>query len=974
MIPFHERIATRLPIYDEARAADLLDGLAKAMQSEPRLASAAEFLKTSTELRNFLGAALSGAPYLAVLAKRDPELLADCLLADPDEHLSEAEGALASAMREAANSKEALALLRRFKRRLALLAGLADLGGVWSTEQGLAAMSDGAEATVRQAVGFLFRQAREAGQVAGDMPGGEAAGYLVIGMGKLGAHELNYSSDIDLIVFYDAERAGLAPGIEPSAFFVKLTRELVRLLQEHTGDGYVFRTDLRLRPDPGATQIALSTDAALTYYESFGQNWERAALIKARVVAGDGELGREVLTHLSPFIWRKYLDYAAIADIHAMKRRVHAHKGHGKVAVAGHDIKLGRGGIRDIEFFAQTQQLIAGGRHPELRTRGTIETLRALAQGGWVAEGTAEELISAYLFLRRVENRLQMIGDQQTHVVPEDAGEIRRVAALSGYAHSDAFAEALRSELVLVETHYEALFEKLPQMPAVAPRIVLPSDEGDPAALEALKGAGFQNPDAAIAAVRAWQSGRYPATRSSRARERLGEFLPHLLDAFGRTAEPDLALATFDKVIADMPAGVQLFSLLAANPSLTRLIADIMGTAPRLASILGKRPRLLDAVLDPGFFGTVPTPAKLREIVERALAEAGDYQDALDRARIVGREQGFLIGVRVISGTLSAEQAGSAYATLAETLIETLSARVQSELEHQHGKMADGRVAVLAMGKLGGREMTAGSDLDLITVYDFKGEAASSEGARSLPGTQYYTRFTQRLIAALSAQTAEGSLYQVDMRLRPSGNQGPVATRLSSFVDYQDHSAWTWEHLALTRARVISGPDDLREDIARTILGVLRRPRDRAAVAADVRAMRGKIEEEKATVDIWDLKHVRGGLVDLEFIAQFLEIVSADRHPQVLDQNTVAALGRLLEAGVLSLGDADVLIPAATLYHSLTQCLRLCLDKPFVPAGAPRALKDLLARATDMPDFATLEAMLKDTLESVHRAFDRIVA
>ncbi len=361
----------------------------------------------------------------------------------------------------AAAPKEIMAALRRYKRRIALLIGLADLGGVWPTEETLRAMSLAAEAAVAQAVKFLFRQARSAGQIVGSSPAA-LEGYFVIAMGKLGGRELNYSSDIDIIVFYDAERAGLAPDIEPSAFFVRLTRELVRLLQEHTGDGYVFRTDLRLRPDPGATQVALSTDAGLTYYESFGQNWERAALIKARIIAGDIEAGEEFLRQLDPFIWRKYLDFAAIADIHAMKRRVHAHKGHGTIAVAGHDIKLGRGGIRDIEFFAQTQQLIAGGRHPELRTRGTVETLEELAKGGWIEPKTAAELTEAYFFLRRVENRLQMIGDQQTHVVPDAPDELRRLAALSGFANADAFADALVAELSTVETHYGGLFEKLP--------------------------------------------------------------------------------------------------------------------------------------------------------------------------------------------------------------------------------------------------------------------------------------------------------------------------------------------------------------------------------------------------------------------------------------------------------------------------------------------------------------------------------
>jgi len=567
-----------------------------------------------------------------------------------------------------------------------------------------------------------------------------------------------------------------------------------------------------------------------------------------------------------------------------------------------------------------------------------------------------------------------MIGDQQTHILPNEPEELRRVAALSGFTDADAFADTLVAELARVETHYGALFEKLPALPEAAPSIVLPSDEGDPAALAALEKLGFRNPQQAIAAVRAWQSGRYPATRSARARERLTEFLPSLLDTFGRTAEPDHALGTFDKVMAEMPAGVQLFSLLAANPSLLRLMADIMGTAPRLASILARRPRLLDAVLDPGFFGAVPTPAKLKELVVKALARASDYQDALDRARIVGREQGFLIGVRVISGTVSASQAGAAYATLAETLIETLAARVEAELERQHGAMPEGKAVVVAMGKLGSREMTAASDLDLITVYDFAGEGVQSAGPKSLPGSHYYTRFTQRLIAALSAQTPEGSLYQVDMRLRPSGSQGPVATRLVRFIDYQRNSAWTWEHLALTRARVVSGPPELRQTIDRTISEVLRRPRDRAQVAADVRIMRDKIEEEKGTRDIWDLKHVRGGLIDIEFLAQFLQVVRAHEHPEVLEQNTVGALSKLLQGGVISLADAEVLIPAATLYHTLTQCLRLCLDKPFVPNEASRVLKDLLARASDMPDFVTLESNLRDTLSAVHTLYNRIVA
>ena len=968
MTAFADRITECPEICDAARGTDVLDGVLTSLRETPGLEAAAD-IAASPKLKALLEAVFSAAPYLAALSTRAPELLADCLTRDCDTHLSEAGAALSVDVASAPGAKEVMALLRRYKQRSALLTALADLGGVWSTETTLKALSEAADVTVHAAVAYLFRKAHEAGEISSPDP----RGYFIIAMGKLGAMELNYSSDIDFMVFYDAERAGLTDGAEPSRFFVKLTRELVRLVQEGTADGYAYRTDLRLRPDPGATQIALSTEAGLTYYESFGQNWERAALIKARIMAGDAVLGEDFLDQLSPFIWRKYLDFAAVSDIHAMKRRVHAHKGHGAIAVAGHDIKLGRGGIRDIEFFAQTQQLIAGGRHPELRTRGTLETLAGLAEGQWIEKQAAEDLTAAYLLFRRIENRLQMVGDQQTHIIPSDPAELDRVARLSGFDVTEDFGDALLTQFKLVEAHYGALFEKIPEPATSAPGIVV-ADDTDPGALASLEELGFTNPAAAVSAIQAWQSGRYAATRSAKSRERLTKFLPHLLEAFSRTAEPDLALATFDKVIARLPAGLQLFSLFAANPSLLRLVADIMGTAPRLARIIGRRPRLLDVVLDPGFFGAVPTEPELKDIVSGAIGQAADYQDALDLARVVGREQGFLIGVRVMSGTISARQAGAAYAALAETLIEVLSDRVADELVLQHGHMPGGETAVIAMGKLGGNEMSAASDLDLITVYDFDDGDKQSDGARSLPGTQYYTRYTQRLIAALSAPTAEGSLYEVDMRLRPSGSQGPVATKLSGFIDYQEKSAWTWEHLALTRARVVTGPAALRKAIDDTIGQVLTRPRDRVAVAAEVQTMRGKIAQEKGTADIWSLKQVRGGLIDLEFIAQFLQLINAAERPDVLDQNTETALTKLSDAGVLSPDDAEILIPAARLYFTLTQVLRLCLDKPFVAADAPLALRELLARATETPDFDALEVRLKDTLAAVHAAFDRIIA
>ncbi len=802
-----------------------------------------------------------------------------------------------------------------------------------------------------------------------------AAGYIVIAMGKYGAGELNYSSDIDLIVFYDPERTRLAPEVEPQSFFVRLTRDLVQLMEERTGDGYVFRTDLRLRPDPGATQLALSREAALIYYEGVGQNWERAALIKARACAGDLEAGRRLLEDLAPFIWRKYLDYAAIADIHAMKRQIHAHKGFGRIAVAGHNIKLGRGGIREIEFFVQTQQLIAGGRQRDLRTSQTLEALKRLAARGWIKEAVGAELAEAYLFLREIEHRLQMVADEQTQEVPDDPQRLLSFALFCGFADMEAFAAALRARLETVQRHYAALFEDSPELTPGGVNMVFAGEEDDPATVAALKAMGYSQPGQVLATMRGWHHGRYPAVRTPRAREMLTEVQPLLITALAGTADPDRAFASFDRFLSELPAGVQLFSLWRANPNLLRLLADMLGTAPRLARILSRRRRLLDAVLDPGTLGMLPTADELDRLIATEIGSGEhDMQYVLDRARVTGSEQQFLIGIRVLSGAIKANQAGGAYALLAERLIDHLKGATERELVRTHGRVPGGGAAVIGMGKLGGREMTAASDLDLILVYDFDPAATQSAGARPLAPTHYYTRLTQRLITALSSATAEGALYEVDMRLRPSGQQGPVATQLSSFIEYQAKEAWTWEHLALTRARVVAGPPELKARVEVAIRAALTKPRDRAKVAADVHDMRQRIAKEKGSENIWELKQVRGGLIDLEFMAQYLQLVNAAGHPEVLDQSTVEAFRRLREAGLLAAAHADILIPATRLVHDLTQILRLCVEGPFDPAAAPKGLEALLARAGDAASFAELEGRLRAVLKDVAGLFDAIVA
>lgn len=926
----------------------------------------------SPALEALLAGLAEGSPYLWELATAEPGRLVAVLEADPEQHFAALLAKTGKATAAAKNEAAAMRLLRQMKAEAALLIALADIGGAWPVMRAARALTELADAAVGAALRFLLLEAVERGRLKPPDPKApeEGSGYIVLAMGKMGAHELNYSSDIDLIVFYEPAAPALADPDNAAAFHVRITRGLVKLLQERTADGYVFRVDLRLRPDPASTQIAVSTDAALNYYGSVGQNWERAAMIKARACAGDIAPGEAILQQLSPFIWRKYLDFAAVADIEAMKRQIHAYRGHEDIAVEGHNIKLGRGGIREIEFFVQTQQLIAGGRHPELRGRDTLAMLAALADGGWIGADARNDLGAAYQFLRTIEHRLQMVADDQTHTLPAEREGLERFARFSGFKDRDAFARALVGHLRKVQKHYAQLFEaeRGDERP-----LSFAQDRDDRETLDRLGAMGFRRPQEASAVVRRWLSGGYAALRSEFSRTQFAELVPALLDRLARSENPDTALNAFDLFIGGMQRGARLFSLLKQNPDLVTLVALTLGTAPRLAAILSRQPEAMDALLEPTFFGALPDEDKLSAELQRSLKEAGAYEDFLDRLRMFSQEQMFLIGARILSGTVSAEQAGGAFARLADVVIRALVRTVEENFAQAHGRIRGQQVALLALGKLGGREMTATSDLDLIIVYDFDAEHPQSDGARSLYGAQYFARLTQRLISALSSQTNYGALYQVDMRLRPSGRSGPVATSIESFKSYQENEAWTWEHMALTRARVVSAPPGFAARVEAGIREVLARPRDPGAIADDVVEMRQAIAKEKGEGVRWDLKYAAGGLVDLEFIAQYLQLAHAASRPDILDTSTARVLDKAWRLGVLSAEDADVLRPAARLYHNLTQVLRLALEGPFDPKTAGAGLLGLLCRAADLPNFATLDAHLADTQQKVRASFNRIL-
>jgi glutamate-ammonia-ligase adenylyltransferase len=916
----------------------------------------------------------SSSTYLWGLARIDPALLVRLLETDPDERLAQIRAAAAD-VPPTATDAEAMRLLRMMKAEAALLIALADIGGVWDVMRVMAAMTDVADTAVATALRHVLRQAARAGKLALSDPANpeSGCGLFVLAMGKMGAFELNYSSDIDLIIFFDPETAALPAGLETGPFFVRLSRQLIRLLQHPTEHGYVFRVDVRLRPDPASTQIAISVPAALEYYESRGRNWERAALIKARICAGDRAAGAAFIANLSPFIWRKYLDFVALSDIHEMKRQIHAYRGHSAVAVEGHNIKLGRGGIREIEFFVQTQQLIAGGRNPRLRCRETLVALRGLADGGWIDEATCADLQDAYRFLRTVEHRLQMVADEQTHTLPSRRDELDGFARFLGYKDRDALAGVLLRHLQAVESRYASLFEHT--SPATAERrgLVFPREADAKETLAKLSEMGFRNPLGVSGTVRRWLAGDPRGVKGDTAQAQFAELVPLLIDHIARADKPDAAVAAFDRFLGNLHGGARLFSLLRQNPDLVALVARVLGTAPRLADTLALHPDVLDPLIDPAFFGAVPRPERLAASLAASLAEADSYEDFLDRVRRFAQEQAFLIGARILSGTVSAQQAGEAFAAVAETTVGTLHAKVAEIVRASHGQVRPGDAVVLAMGKLGGREMTANSDLDLIVVYDFDPAHPESDGERPLHATHYFARLTQRLIGALTTRTNYGRLYEVDLRLRPSGRSGPVATSVASFESYQRNEAWTWEHLALTRARVVSGAPALAGRVETVIRDVLRIQRDARALASDVVNMRRAIAAEKGDGARWDLKYAAGGLIDLEFIAQYLQLAHAAAAPDILDTTTASVFDKALRGGILAIEDAEVLRPATRLYQGLGQVLRLCGVAPLDPKSGGTALTELLARAADVPDFATLEAHLADTQERVRRSFVRIL-
>ena len=918
--------------------------------------------------RDRLVTIFGAAPYLGRLALRRPALLRGAARHSAQSLL---DGICAQTRDTGRTAPDVEALdsgLRQAKADIHLLLALADLGGVWTTQTITAALTRFADIALQAALLGQVRLHALQGRVCPvEDESNPLPGLSLLALGKMGGGELNYSSDIDIIALYDPEKLALPEGQIPAKRLPRLVQSIVASMQNLTADGYVFRTDLRLRPDPGATPVAVSLPAALNYYEALGQTWERAAWIKARHTAGDAAVSDDILTALQPFIWRRTLDYAAVEDIRALAQQIQTVGRRAEVRPAGHDLKLGRGGIREIEFYVQIPQLVFGGREMRVRTPATLDALSALSEVGIVEEPVRAALSADYLQLRDWEHRIQMRQDEATQSLPERDEDRLSIAILSGYSDLAAFDDAVARLLRRVHGHFADQFDASESRASQAGSLVLSGVEPDGDTLRTLAKLGFSRPERIWSQLNAWAGGRIRAVRNERARVLLARLAPVLLDIMAETGEPDAAFARFASFFEKLPYGVQPLSLMVNNPAMAADLISILTLAPRLATSLAQRPDLLDTMMDARF--SVPVsqdpPGRLAALLGHEIGAVDGFEARINAARRVVREERLRIGAQILSGDAHVERAGRAFADLADAAITAMVDVARQETERRYGSMP-GEVLVLGMGKLGGRELSADSDLDLMLIY----EPSQADDANA---NTWFTRFAQRFISALSAPTEEGVLAEVDMQLRPSGKAGPVAVQLTRFETYYRDEAWTWELMALTRARVVSGPEGLTQRVMSAMDVALARASETRSVRADGYEMRQRLEREKPARSSWDLKARPGGLQDIEFVAQ-IGLLECGDPGDARPTGTMDMLRRLTEAGHLPEEECARLVDATRLYLSVAQLIRSAHGSGFDPEQASRGFAERLAALAGCASLAELLDVLDAHSRAVRAIFARHLA
>ncbi|WP_298289237.1 bifunctional [glutamate--ammonia ligase]-adenylyl-L-tyrosine phosphorylase/[glutamate--ammonia-ligase] adenylyltransferase [Novosphingobium sp.] len=892
------------------------------------------------DFNHVLVRARAHAPFLSRALDRLPDL--EALLA-----AGNVEQALALARAAGEGIDDVAIALRRERLALALVIAIGDLAGAFPLARVITELSAFADRSLDAAIAAAIRRRT---------PDAPSVGFSAIALGKHGAQELNYSSDIDPILLYDPETLPRRERDDPAEAAQRIARTIMQIMSEVTDEGYVFRVDLRLRPASEVSPLALPFEGAITHYESSALAWERAAFIRARAASGDIAAGQAFLDTIRPFVWRRSLDFGAIAEIGRLTTRIRDHYSSGQAIGPGYDLKRGRGGIREVEFFAQTHQLIHGGRNPALRLRGTRASLDALAEAGIISAEDAAVMGQSYDRLRTLEHRLQMVGDQQTHSLPQDAQALDAAAKLDGLASG----ADLVAELTTISEAVGSRFDTLIATYAPTGAIVV---EASPLGLE-LETLGFEQADALAERITAWEGGQYRCLRSAEARDAFARIRPHLLRALSEAPDPDRALLRWEQLLAGLPSAINVFRLLDARPGLLAVVMRILAHTPVLADELARRSDLLDTLIDRSAFDL---PGSVAEIAaELARGEAGDdYQRLLDNVRVRVGEMRFALGVQLIEGPSETGardplEVAAALSRVAEAAIEVLGRAAIDEFMLNHGVVPGSDLAILGLGRLGGAALTHASDLDL--VFLFSGDhAAESDGRRPLGATLYYNRLAQRVIAALSVPTAAGALYEVDTRLRPSGAQGPISVSLESFERYQCDDAWTWEHMALCRARPLFGTATDRAALSTIIARVQDTPRAEAKLRSEVLEMRGTMAEHKPPKGPLDVKLARGGLVDIEFMVHFLQLRDhVARTPDLGQAVQLLEEQALLPAGIRAAHD---------LLARLLEVVRLVAPDGMFP---PPASRSIVARACGLESWDALLDAVQQARHCVALAWGQV--
>jgi glutamate-ammonia-ligase adenylyltransferase len=845
--------------------------------------------------------------------------------------------------------------IRRTRNREMVRIAWRDLAGWADLAETVTTLSALADACLEAVLAKFYEWACARDGVPLGEESGERAKFVVLGMGKLGGEELNFSSDIDLIFAYSEEGATDKRGLSNHEFFVRLGQRLINALHEATGDGFVFRVDMRLRPNGASGPLALSFDAMEQYYQAHGRMWERYALIKARVAAGDAPAGAEILQRLRPFVFRKYLDYTAVEEIRSLKASIHREllrKG------IESNIKLGPGGIREIEFIGQAFQLIRGGRDRRLQERRILPVLAHLAEEGDLTPQAVSDLSNAYVFLRNTEHRLQEIRDQQTQVLPTNDLERLRVAVGMGFTDWPGFYAVLVRHMQRVHEHFNSVF--------AAPQGETPAadDQGlyavwagtldEATACEALKAAGFADAATTLNLLRGLRAGGAYSALSANGRERLDKLMPLLLGAAGLTPEPQTTLARLVAFVEAVGRRSVYLALLVENPLALSQLVKLCSASEWIARYLNQHPILLDELMDTvSLYAPLTREALAAELQSRlARLPVDDLEAQMEALREFRNGHVLRVAAADVGPGLSPDEIGRHLGHIAEVVVAQALMLAHADLVLKHGRptfVQDGETihpgfAVIAYGKLGSLELGYTSDLDMIFLHGAEQEGGVTDGARPIANEVFFARLGQRLIHILTARTGGGILYEVDTRLRPSGRSGMLVTSPSAFREYQDSHAWVWEHQALIRARPIAGDPVLAGVFEEIRATTLCRQRDPEILRTEVAAMRERMHEAQAPHDPGEinLKHDPGGMIDVEFMVQYAVLRWAHDHPELIQhRGNIPLLDALQARGLLDPAQAGLLRDAYQRYLGVEQRHKLMERRPLV---APQELGDFPER------------------------------